>query len=168
MARDEDQNETRTARLDRLDLAILGHLQSDARITNTELARRVDLSPPGLQKRLSKLREAGVIRGEVALIDREQLGLDLLCFVQVTLSHHQPRTVQGFREAIREMPEVLECHLATGEFDYLLKVVATNHRTLEHFLVERLTPTVGVDKIRTTIVLNEIKHTTQLPLPEAE
>jgi DNA-binding Lrp family transcriptional regulator len=162
MFNEEDGKQTR---LDRLDVLILEQLQTDSSITNTELARRVELSPPGMQKRLTKLREAGVIRREVALIDREMVGLDLLCFIQVTLSHHQPETVQGFREAIREMPEVLECHLATGEFDYLLKVVATNHRTLEHFLVHRLTPTVGVDKIRTTIVLNEIKHTTQLPLP---
>lgn len=163
MANSEEEKQTK---LDALDLQILHEIQTDARLTNTELARRVELSPPGLQKRLSKLRDAGVIRREVALLDREQIGLDLLCFVQVTLSHHQPETVQGFRERMHEMPEVLECHLATGEFDYLLKVVASNHRDLERFLVERLTPTTGVDKIRTTIVLNEIKHTTELPLPE--
>ena len=160
-----DIEEPKRTRLDDLDWTILRLLQGEGRMTNTELARRVDLSPPGLQKRLQKLRDSGVVRREVAQLDRQLVGLDLLCFIQVTLSHHQPETVYGFREAIREMPEVLECHLATGEFDYLLKVVARNHRSLEKFLVERLTPTVGVDKILTTIVLNEIKSTTELPLP---
>jgi DNA-binding Lrp family transcriptional regulator len=150
--------------LDALDRRILSHLQEDASVSSAELARRVDLSAPGLQKRLRRLREAGVITREVALLNREAIDLDLLCFVQVTLAHHQPDGVSGFRRAVQAMPEVLECHLLTGEFDYLLKVVAPNHRELERFLVHRLTPTPGVDKIRTSIVLNEIKASTALPL----
>ena len=153
--------------LDSLDLEILNHLQTDSSVSMTELARRVDLSPPGLQKRVRKLKKAGVIRSEVALLDRESVDLDLLCFVQVTLSHHQPDAVRGFRTAVKSMPEILECHHLTGEFDYLLKIVARNHRALERFLVERLTPTRGVDKIRTSIVLNEIKSSTALPLHAA-
>jgi DNA-binding Lrp family transcriptional regulator len=157
----------RTARqrpLDALDRQILTQLQDDASISSAELARRVRLSAPGLQKRLRRLRETGVITKQVALLNREAIDLDLLCFVHVTLAHHQPDGVSAFRRAVREMPEVLECHHLTGEFDYLLKVVAANHRELEHFLVDRLTPTPGVDKIRTSIVLNEIKASTALPL----
>ncbi len=150
--------------LDELDRLILGHLQDDASASSAELARRVGLSAPGLQKRLKRLREAGVITREVALLNREAIDLDLLCFVQVSLAHHQPDGVTGFRGAVLAMPEVLECHHLTGEFDYLLKVVAANHRELEHFLVHRLTPTPGIDKIRTSIVLNEIKASTALPL----
>lgn len=150
--------------LDDLDRQILGILQQDASLSSAELARRVDLSAPGLQKRVRKLQEAGVIQRQVALLEREAVDLDLLCFVQVTLTHHQPDAVQGFRREIQRMPEVLECHHLTGEFDYLLKVVAHNHRGLEQFLVERLTPTPGVDKIRTSIVLSEIKASTALPL----
>ncbi len=155
-------------KLDERDLEILRHLQSDAGPTVSELARRLEISAPGLQKRLRKLYDAGVIKRQVALVDREAVDLDLLCFVQVTLSRHQPQTVARFRRAMRDMPEVLECHLLTGEFDYLLKVVARNHRNLEDLLIERLTAVEGVDKVRTTIVLNEIKSTTALPLGEPE
>jgi Lrp/AsnC family transcriptional regulator, leucine-responsive regulatory protein len=155
---------SRARRLDELDRRILAHLQDDASVSSAELARRVDLSPAGLQKRVRKLQDAGVILRQVALLNREAIDLDLLCFVQVTLAHHQPDAVQGFRAAIQGMPEVLECHHLTGEFDYLLKVVVANHRELEHFLVDELTPAPGVDRIRTSIVLSEIKASTALPL----
>ncbi len=155
---------SRARRLDDLDRRILAQMQEDASVSSAELARRVDLSPAGLQKRVRKLQEAGVILRQVALLNREAIDLDLLCFVHVTLAHHQPDAVQGFRAAIQRMPEVLECHHLTGEFDYLLKVVAANHRELEHFLVDELTPSPGVDRIRTSIVLREIKASTALPL----
>lgn len=150
--------------LDELDRRILSQLQEDASLSAAELARRVDLSATGLQKRLRRLQSLGVIERQVALLNREAIALDLLCFVQVTLAHHQPDAVQGFREAVQGMQEVLECHHLTGEFDYLLKVVVGNHRELEHFLVDRLTPAPGVDRIRTSIVLREIKASTALPL----
>ncbi len=151
-------------RLDATDLRVLHLLQDDARVSSSELARQVDLSPPGLQKRLRKLEESGAIERYVTLVNRESVGLDLLCFVQVTLVHHQPDCVDRFRDAMKELPEVLECHYLTGEFDYLLKVVVANHKQLERFLFERITPVPGVDKIRTSIVLNEIKVSTALPL----
>jgi DNA-binding Lrp family transcriptional regulator len=151
-------------RLDGVDWRLLGLLQGDARMTSADLAREVDLSPPGVQKRLRKLEETGVIERYAAIVDREAVGLDLLCMVQVSLAHHEPRIVEGFRDAVRGMPEVLECHYLTGEFDYLLKVVVANHEHLEKFLFEKLTRSRGVDKIRTSIVLNEIKHSTSLPL----
>ena len=150
--------------LDGLDRDILAHLQTDSSVSSAELARRVDLSAAGLQKRVRKLYDTGVIERQVALLSREAIGLDLLCYVHVTLAHHQPDAVRGFRGAIQDMPEVLECHHLTGEFDYLLKVVVGNHRELEHFLVDQLTPAPGVDKILTSIVLNEVKASTALPL----
>ncbi|HUF76782.1 MAG TPA: Lrp/AsnC family transcriptional regulator [Longimicrobiales bacterium] len=150
--------------LDDLDRRILTQLQEDASVSSAELARRVELSAAGLQKRVRKLQEAGVIQHQVAILNREAIGLDLLCFVQVTLAHHQPDAVRGFRQAIQGMAAVLECHHLTGEFDYLLKVVVANHRELEHFLVDELTPAPGVDRIRTSIVLNDIKASTALPL----
>lgn len=153
-------------RLDEKDHLVLQHLQMDARITNTELARRVDLSPPGLQKRLRKLEESGVIERYVTLVNRERLGFDMLCFVQVTLQRHEPRLVQEFKEIVQIMPEVMECFHVTGEYDYLLKIVVRNRRHLEQFLVEKLTPIPGMDKIRTSLVLREIKMTTAIPVDE--
>ncbi len=150
--------------LDDVDRALLASLQADARITNTELARRVELSPPGLQKRLKKLEESGVIAQYVTLVNREALGFDMLCFVQVTLQRHEPTAVSHFREAVQRMPEVLECYHLTGEYDYLLKVIVRNRRHLEQFLLETLTPVPGMDKIRTSLVLSEIKTTTAVPL----
>ncbi len=150
--------------LDALDLKLLGLLQENARTPNSELARQVDLSPPGLQKRLRKLEERGVVQGYTALLDRQAVGLDLLCFVQVTLAHHEPDMIQSFRDGLGKIPEVLECHHLTGEFDYLMKVVVKNHKHLEWFLFEKLTPIPGVDKVRTSIVLREIKESTSLPL----
>jgi DNA-binding Lrp family transcriptional regulator len=108
--------------LDEKDLALLQYLQQDARMTNTELARRVDLSPPGLQRRIRKLEENGVIERYVTLVSREALGFDMLCFVQVTLQRHEPEANKGFKDVVQAMPEVLECYHITGEYDYLLKV----------------------------------------------
>jgi DNA-binding Lrp family transcriptional regulator len=88
----------------------------------------------------------------------------MLCFVHATLRRHEPEAVRQFKEIVLEMPEVLECHHITGEYDYLLKVVVRNRRHLEHFLIEKLTPVPGMDKIRTSLVLREIKVSTAVPL----
>lgn len=150
--------------LDEIDRHLLSLLQENSRITSTELARHVNLSPPGLQKRLKKLEASGAIDRYVTLVKREALGLDLLCFAQVTLAHHQPECVGQFCCQVKELPEVLECHHLSGEFDYLLKVVVPSHQHLEKLLSEKITRLPGVDRIRTSIVLNEIKASTSLPL----
>jgi DNA-binding Lrp family transcriptional regulator len=151
-------------RLDALDRKLLAYLQQDARVPTAELARRLALSGPGLQKRLRKLEEQGVVRGYTALVEREAVGLDLLCFVHVTLAHHRPQSVKRFPERVKGMPEVLECHFLTGEFDYLMKVVVANHDQLEKFLFEKLMKVGGVDRTRTSIVVKEVKTSTSLPL----
>ena len=152
--------------MDGIDHKILALLQQDARITNSDLARQVELSPPGLQRRLRKLEESGVIQKYVTVLDRERLGFDMLCFVQATLQRHEPEAVRRFRDIVKAMPEVLECHHITGEYDYLLKVLVRNRSHLEQFLVDKLTPVPGMDKIRTSLVLREIKATTATPLDQ--
>lgn len=154
--------------LDEKDVALLNHLQGDARLTNTELAQRVNLSAPGLQKRIKKLEEAGIIEQYVTIVNHEAVGYDMLCFVQVTLMRHEPHLVHQFRKLVQQMPEVLECHHITGEYDYLLKIVLRNRKHLEKFLIETLTPVPGMDKIRTSLVLSEIKKTTAVPLNGVE
>lgn len=150
--------------LDEIDRQLLCLLQENSRLTSAELARKVNLSPPGLQKRLKKLEESGIIEGYVTLINREALGLDLLCFAQVSLAHHQPECVGQFCDRVKNLPEVLECHHLSGEFDYLLKVVVADHQHLEKFLSEKITRIPGIDKIRTSIVLQEVKTSTSLPV----
>jgi Lrp/AsnC family transcriptional regulator, leucine-responsive regulatory protein len=150
--------------LDDLDRRLLAALQTDARRSSAELARELKLSGPGLQKRLRRLEERGVIRGYATVVDREAVGLDLLCFIHIMLAHHRPDAIRRFPDRIKKMPEVLECHFLTGEFDYLLKVVVADHEELEKFLFERLMKVSGVDRTRTSIVVKEVKATTSLPL----
>jgi Lrp/AsnC family leucine-responsive transcriptional regulator len=150
--------------LDDLDRRLLAALQTDARRSSAELARELKLSGPGLQKRLRRLEERGVIRGYATVVDREAVGLDLLCFIHIMLAHHRPDAIRRFPDRIMKMPEVLECHFLTGEFDYLLKVVVADHEELEKFLFERLMKVSGVDRTRTSIVVKEVKATTSLPL----
>jgi len=150
--------------LDELDKTILTILQRDGRISNADLARQINLSQPATHARLRRLEERGYIDSYVALMDREQAGYDMLCFVRVSLEQHQIEHVEHFRAAVLEMPEVMECHFVTGDFDYLLKVVARNRKDLERFLVRKLTPAPGVARVYTNLVLSEVKSTTALPL----
>jgi Lrp/AsnC family transcriptional regulator, leucine-responsive regulatory protein len=150
--------------LDDLDRAILRELQADCRMSNVELARRVNLSPPAIHARIKRLEGLGFITQYAALINREKAGYDMLCFISVTLQQHQLDHVNNFRRAVQEMPEVLECHFVTGEHDYMLKVVLRNRKDLDRFLMEQLTPIPGIARISTSLVLSEIKQTTAITL----
>lgn len=156
--------ETKESLLDEVDKRMLRALQLDGRLSNVELARAVHLSPPATHARLRRLEKEGCIRQYAAVLDREKIGYDLLCFIHVSLQMHQLEQVENFREATRQMPEVLECHHITGEYDYLLKVALRNRKDLERFLVDRLTPIAGVGRIHTSLVLTEVKATMALPL----
>jgi len=150
--------------LDEIDANILQELQRNGRISNADLARHINLSPPATHARLKRLEQAGFIDDYVTILNRDRLGFDMLCFVNISLQMHQPEEVERFRKAIEAVPEVLECFHVTGEFDYLLKVVIHNQKDLERFLVKRLTPIPGVARIYTSLVVNEVKSTTALPL----
>jgi len=150
--------------LDDLDRQILNLLQANGNLSNLELARRIDLSPPATHARVRRPEGDGLIQGYAALVDREQAGYDLLCFIWVSMQVHQLDQVERFRDAIRQMPEVLECHHITGEYDYLLKVVLHNRKDLERFVVHQLTPTLGVGRIHTSLALAEVKSSTVIPI----
>jgi DNA-binding Lrp family transcriptional regulator len=150
--------------LEELDISILQILQSDARISNAELARRINLSPPATLARVRRLEESGYIDGYAAFVNHRQAGYDMLCFVSVSLQLHDIEQVTGFRNVVRKIPEVLECHHVTGDYDYLLKIVARNTQDLENFLLRKLTPIPGVARIHTSLVLNEVKSTTVIPI----
>ena len=150
--------------LDNLDKAILRELQTDGRVSNAELARRVNLSPPAIHARLRRLEEQGFIRQYAALLDREKVGYDMLCFVNMNLQLHQQEQMETVRAAILAIPEVLECYSLTGEYDYLLKVAIRNRKDLERFVMHHLTQIPGVHQVHTSIVLTELKSTTALPI----
>ena len=153
-----------TAILDELDKAILQALQTDGRISNADLARQINLSPPAVHARIRRLEKQGYIRQYTALLDPEKAGYDMTCFVQMSLQVHQHQQVEAIRLAIQQMPEVLECYHLTGEFDYLMKVVVHNRQDLERFVMQRLTVLPGVARVQTGIVLSAVKSTTNIPL----
>jgi Lrp/AsnC family leucine-responsive transcriptional regulator len=150
--------------LDSLDRAILTELQGDGRISNAELANRINLSPPATLARIRRLEQKGYIRQYTALLDPERIGYDMLCFVHISLQLHQPEQIETIQAAIQEIPEVLECYHVTGEFDYLLKVIVRHRKDLQRFIVDRLTPIPGVARIYTSLALSEIKSSTVLPV----
>ncbi len=154
--------------LDETDRAILRHLQADGALSNVRLAEAIGLSPAATLARVKKLEQDQIIQGYTALVDRERLGFDLMCFVQVSLESHDVAFVEAFRNTIRAMPEVIECHFLTGQADYLLKVVVKNRKALEHFLVQKLTPVAGVSRLQTSLVLSEVKTHGNLMLADDE
>ncbi len=153
--------------LDELDRQILGLLQEDSSITNVALARRVGLAPATTLDRVRKLEQRGVIRGYVALVSPEAVGQQTTAFVTVTLASHRAAQVEQFRDSVRRLPEVLECFHTSGEYDYLLKVVAEDIRAYEDFLLHRLAATPNVGRIHTSFVLSTVKHETRIPVRDS-
>lgn len=152
--------------MDELDLAILRELQRDGRLSNVELARRINLSPPATHARVRRLEEEGYIRRYVTLLDQEKVGYEMTCFISVSLQLHQQEELEHFHATVKAIPEILECYHVTGEFDYLLKVVVRSRQDLQRLIVNRLTPLPGVARIYTSLVLSAVKATTELALPD--
>jgi Lrp/AsnC family leucine-responsive transcriptional regulator/Lrp/AsnC family transcriptional regulator len=150
--------------LDDVDRLILDLLQEDSSITNVELARRVGLAPATTLDRVKKLKQRGIITGHVVLVDAASVGKGTTAFVSVALASHQSDQVAQFRERVAHLPEVLECHHISGEYDYLLKVVSEDIRRYEDFLLDKLAATPNVGKIHTSFVLSTVKHKTKIPI----
>lgn len=148
--------------LDLMDRKILSILQQNGRIRNAELAKLVHLSPPAVLGRVKRLENDGFIQSYVALVDKRKLGLDHLCFIELTLELHRYEQIQSILQTITSWPEVLECHNVTGEYDYLLKVAVENTEALEQFISRRMTPLEGIAKLHTSLVLKEVKATTAI------
>lgn len=153
-------------RLDKTDIKILDRLQSEARLTNVELARAVHLSPSPCLARVRRLEEKGVINRYVTLLDPLSLGLTVSVFIQVRLEKQIEPSLEIFEKAIAARSEVMECYLMTGDSDYLLRVVVPDVPALEHFIVDFLSRVPGVDNIKSSFALKQVKYKTALPLPD--
>ncbi len=151
-------------RLDRTDKRILRELQSNGRISNVELARRVNLSATPCLERVRRLEQAGFIRDYVAILDPQRIEASLLLYVEVTLDRTTPEVFDRFKEAIISRPEVQECHMVAGGFDYLVKVRVPDMQAYRHFLGEGLTAAPGVRETHTYVVMEEIKETTEIEI----
>ena len=150
--------------LDATDLRILEQLQADASLSNVELAKRVHLSPSPCLARVRALEKAGLIRQYVALLDAQQLGLHLNVFISISLKQQSRETLEAFEQRIVLRDEVMECYLMTGDADYLLRVAVPDMPALERFILEQLTPIPGIEKIRSSFALKQVRYKTALPL----
>ena len=150
--------------LDAVDRRLLRALQADGRLSNAELARRCNLSAAACFERVRRLRERKVITGYAALIDPAKVGRGLLIFVEVHLDRTTGDVFDAFADAVRRQPEVLECHMVAGGFDYLIKARVGDMDAYRAFLGDVLVRMPGVRETRTYAVLEEVKATTALPL----
>ena len=155
----------RHMKLDLIDLRILSELQADGSLSNVELARRVHLSPSPCLARVKALESAGVIQRYVALVNASALGLGLNVFISISLTSQSKQALADFEQRIAEHDEVMECYLMTGDSDYLIRVAVTDIAALERFILEQLTPIAGIEKIRSSFALKQVRYKTALPLP---
>jgi DNA-binding Lrp family transcriptional regulator len=149
--------------MDAKDRRILRELQRDGRLTNAELAERVNLSPSPCLRRVRNLEKSGVIDRYVAIVDREAAGYPVTAFVQVTLARHDREVVEAFEQRVRETPQILTCHLMTGSSDYLLQIVVAGLDAYEAFMRDTLHTTPGIATINTSFVYGTVKDTVELP-----
>ena len=152
-------------KIDAIDLRLLAELQHDGSLSNVELARRVHLSPSPCLARVKALEASGVISRYVALANAAALGLGLNVFINISLKTQSKEALAEFERRIAEHDEVMECYLMTGDSDYLIRVAVTDIAALEKFILEQLTPIPGVEKIRSSFALKQVRYKTSLPLP---
>lgn len=152
-------------KLDRTDIGILNSLQENARITNADLARSVNLSPTPCFNRVKAMEELGVIKRQVTLLEPDVLGLHVNVFIHVSLEKQVEGALQRFEDAIADRPEVMECYLMSGDADYLIRVLVPNIQSLERFILDHLTKFPDVANIRSSFALKQVRYKTALPLP---
>ncbi len=151
--------------LDRYDRHILELLQKEARLSNQELADRIGLSPSPCLRRVKRLEESGLIAGYRTLINARALGLKLMAFIHISMDRHTPERFNNFEASIAEFPQVLECHLITGQdADYLLKVIVDDMDGFQRLLLEKITRIEGVSGVHSSFVMKSPVNTTTLPL----
>ena len=150
--------------LDRYDRAILDALQKDGRISNVQLATAVNLSESACLRRVRALEDSGMIDRYVALVSQPAAGLPGNVFVHIGLHREEESELAAFEDAVRDIPEVMECYLMTGEFDYLLRVVVSDMADFERLHKESLTRLPGVARVNSSVAIRTVQKTTELPL----
>jgi Lrp/AsnC family leucine-responsive transcriptional regulator len=151
--------------LDRYDREILKVLQQDGRISNQDLADRIGLSPSPCLRRVRALEEAGLIAGYRAVVDAKALGLSLMALIHIAMDQHTPERFERFEAAVREIPEVLECLLITGQdADYQIKVAVKDMDAYQELLLNRITRIPGVTGVHSSFVLRRVVDRTALPV----
>lgn len=150
--------------LDNLDKRILTALQQDGRLQNNELAKQVGLSPSPCLRRVKLLEDAGVIERYTAILNATKVGKGLTVFARIWLKGQDAKTVNHFIEAVKHLPQVIECHLMAGDCDFLLRVVASDLEDYRQFQMEHLSRIDGIQSVKTEIPMQVIKQSFALPL----
>ncbi len=153
-----------TSQIDRLDIKILQALQQDARLPNLKLAEQVALSPTAVLARVQRLTRDGYILGYEARLNPLKLGAAMMVFVEVLLDRTTPNVFDAFKAAVQVYPEIMECHMVAGGFDYLLKTRLPDMAAYRAFAGSALWQLPGVRQTRSYAVMEEVKNTTKLPL----
>jgi len=152
--------------IDELDRSILAILQEEGRITNVELASRVGLTAPPCLRRMRALEEAGVIKGYHAELDPGALGYGIMVFALVSLRSQAEADLRAFESHVATMPEVRECHMLNGEIDFILKIVAHDLQSFQHFLTSKLTPAPNVASVKTSLTIRTSKTSCGIPVDQ--
>lgn len=150
--------------MDRIDRLILRELQREGRLSNVELAQRVHLSESATLRRVRALEEGGFISRYVALLNSQKAGFPTNVFVSITLHRQDQRDLQAFEEAVRRVPEVMECYLMTGESDYLVRVACRDAADFERLHSQHLTRLPGVARVQSSFALRVVRRSTELPI----
>ncbi|RLA05866.1 MAG: leucine-responsive transcriptional regulator Lrp [Gammaproteobacteria bacterium] len=153
-------------KLDRTDLKILEELQQNAKISNVELARRVHLSPTPCLERVKRLEKNSFISGYRTELNPQKLSANLLSFVEIKLTRTSKDVFTDFKKAVKQLPQVLECHLVSGDFDYLLKTRVADMVAYRELLGETLLTLPGVSSSRSYMVMEEVKESGLIPIPD--
>ena len=151
---------------DQIDRKLLTFLQGHGRASNLELAEAAGLSPAQCHRRHRRLEEQGFITGYEARLNAARLGLSVVAFIHVAMEKGHIRDLRKFTDVIVDLPEILECYSVTGDFDYVIKVIARDLKSLSQFLMDKLMRLPGVNGVRSSVCLDEIKCTSSLPLLE--
>ncbi len=146
------------------DIQILKLLQTDAGLSANEIARKVNLSQSSCWRRIDRLHEKGIIKRNVAVLDREKLGLEVVVFVMVGLVSQTGKALEEFENRMRRLPEVLECYTITGQTDYMLKVITRDMRHYENFMRKQLAQVPNIREMHSHVAVTKIKDTLELPL----
>jgi DNA-binding Lrp family transcriptional regulator len=151
-------------KLDKYDKLILDALQKDGRISNVQLAGLVSLSESACLRRVRALEESGMIDRYAALVSQPKVGLSGNVFVHIGLHREEESELAAFEQAVRNIPEVMECYLMTGEFDYLLRVVVSDMADFERLHRDALTRLPGVARVNSSVAIRTVQKKTELPL----
>ena len=160
----QTKSETAVPELDRIDRAILRALQRDASVSNIALSRKVNLSAAACLRRTERLKELGLIRGIVALLNPVALDAGTLVMIGVVLDRSTPQSFADFEQAAQKVLGCMECHVVTGEFDYFMLIRTKDNESFNRLHAEQLLYLPGVRQIRSFMVLKQVLSTTQLPM----